>query len=188
MIDFPSLKRVMKLSDSVNAVDMSVSPNGLWAAVHYHLSRPLTGHSVLRLKPEGNDSSRSPQLPQATRFAPTLLEDWAPDSKAIVGDWRTPDPRNDGNWLKDHVVLFTWPKGKVRMLGEGSEPRFSADGQALIWLKSGRRRDQFLVGLDLKTGSHLPILARGIAAFAVRRLGSSAHGLTATAYGPGLSL
>lgn len=165
------------LGNTGNTIDIIVSPDRKWLASHNHLSRPLTGHFVRGL---GRESA---ELPESDQYAPPILYEWAPDSRAILVDWRVPDPNNDGNWLADRVVFSRWPSGRSVILANGRDATFSPDGRAVLF-RTGRGRVGDVRRI-LTTGRLATTLIRHVDAFTVRHHGASLEG---TAFGPGQSI
>ncbi len=164
---YPGLELMRKLSEAVNPCDLQFSPNGKQIAIHYHLSRPLTGHSILDLD-SGNDV---PHI-QPERFAPAVITDWSPDGKMTASDWRTMDPENDGSWTDCRIGISQIGGSSCLSLGLGHEAIFSPDSKCVLFQTDHRtgcswhRND--LVIQSVK-GGKVTTLARNVSAFAVWR-------------------
>jgi hypothetical protein len=171
-------KPARTLLDAVNLCCLSASPDGKWLAVQAHLSRPLTGHFLVKLS-----TGKEFDLPRPGKYAPAEVEDWSPDSQQIACSWRIPDPRNDGASIRDYVAVTDWPSGHSRRLGQGGDAQFSVDGKSILYLRSsGRRRQADLVLFGLDKGARRRTLLHDVGGYSVFKPGRSIEG---TVFGPG---
>jgi hypothetical protein len=125
------------------------------------MSRPIQGHDIVNLA-----TGESPELDAPERYARPTIEDWSPSSDAVLCDWRTIDPNNDGSWIAQ-IEAITWFGGKSKPLGSGRDARFARDGKHVL----------YLTGLFDETGDLIwrPLsgkarrIAKQVTQFAIRR-------------------
>ncbi len=164
---YPDWRLFKALQPAVNPCELSLSPDGSMLAVHYHLSRPLTGHSVLNLQ-----TTQSVELNCPSGISPPTIDDWSPDSKKILASWRIVDPNNDGSWIREYVGLNFIRTGKFERIGLGHDARFSQNGQSAFWLSDHKTGCQWKLG-DLVWSPiakvHPKIIVKGVSQFCVRR-------------------
>lgn len=163
--DYPSGKTARKFPPAVNPGWISFSPDESILAVQYHLSRPKTGHTLFDLR-NGN----TVDLPYPNKYAPPTIEDWSPDGKAVLCDWRVIDPNNNGTWTQQFEAI-TWLKtGKSQLLAEGRDAQFAPDGEHVLYVSKPTRTtgDLYWQPIRAKASSRVR-LAAGITQFAVRR-------------------
>lgn len=161
--EFPSL-RLVRSFEVGNPCDVRFSPNGRLLAVHNHLSRPLSGHTVYDL---GSGEALDPAYPG--QYAPPTLEDWSPDNRSAIFDWRVQDPGNDGSWIRQFEAITRLDTGKSRVLAEGRDARFSPNGKAVMY-RTGLRGDMGDLCWMTVTSRQQPArLLRGISQFAFWR-------------------
>jgi hypothetical protein len=167
VLGYPAWDVVRQFPFGGIVIDPKLSPDGSKVAVHFHLSRPLTGHSLF-------DVATGKELPIGTldRFAPPIVEDWSADGKWLLCDYRIEDPKNDGSWIKQTLGITAVAGGKPRLLSLGSDGRFSPDGRALLYL-TDHKRGLFWKHGDLMrrslSGGLARILAHRVDQFAVFR-------------------
>jgi hypothetical protein len=159
------MKRVFVTEKAVGPSDLKLSPTGRYLAVNFHLSRPVTGDTVLDVK-SGADISNRYSMPN---FLPTLIDDWSPDERYAVVEWRTADPNNDGAW-KSSTIGVTSINGKWRRsLGKGMDAHFSLRGDKILWLTSQEwDAPGNLVMVDIKHGTPV-IIAKDVTSYLILR-------------------
>lgn len=159
---FPELRLLRTIPAGVSPCELIFSPDGSRIAVHFHLSRPLTGHAIFNVK-DGKES----ELQCPPGIAPPIVDDWSADGSLLLCDWRAPDPNNDGSWIKDYVALVG-PSGKGRKLHQGSGAQFSDDGRHVLYMNRSLSRQGDLIWSSLD-GTRSIVVVHGIKQFAVCR-------------------
>lgn len=149
---------------AVNPMDPILSPDGRLLAVHFHLSRPLTGHTILDRRTGENVCASYTPLP----YAPGILGQWSPDGRWLLWSWRITVPGNDGSWIREYVGLTSATGAIRRRLGQGSYAAFSPEGRHVLWLRrlSCRSTPADLVWCDL-AGRGTRCILKGVMAYAI---------------------
>lgn len=144
---------------SVNPMELQFSLDNATLAVHFHLSRPLTGHSLLSLT-----GGRASTLTTPASFAPATIEDWSPDGKSVLLAWRVPDPHNDGNWTQQVLALQDRKSGHTRTLWSGYQARFTSDGRSVMYLVKPTPQSEVgtLMVRSLKPDARERVVAGGV--------------------------
>ena len=163
---YPSMKLIRRINSAVNPVDLMFSSDGKDFAVHFHLSRPLTGHQILSIE----KGTERPLL-QPERFAPATLSAWTPNSQWIASDWRTMNPDNDGSWTDCRIGLSKADGSACRSLGIGHSAQFTHDGEQVLLLtdhKTGCFWHKGDLVLQAISGGKIKTLVKGVTTFAVK--------------------
>jgi Tol biopolymer transport system component len=139
MIDANSGRLLFRSRSGINPSNPVLSPTGKFIGVDFHLSRPVTGDVIFNTL-TGAAVSKSKDIGEPDQFTPPqylpgLIEDWSPNGKWILWDWRVPDAANDGSWLKDEVGLTSLNASARRRIGSGKNARFSQDGKYIFFLQ-----------------------------------------------------
>lgn len=159
-------------------VDPIISPSGRYLAYHLHLSRPLTGHSILDRKTgrELTDRFQRSFLPNG--YEPGLLLQWSPSEKLLLWAFRVPmpDPDDNGSWRREEVwvtSLIGRGKHKIGSGGRYAEAAFAPDAKHVLWLKPTPRHRGENPIYDLVSrpisGGRTTTIARDVDTFAVAR-------------------
>ena len=154
--------KVLSSFECGNPCDIRFSPNGRMLAIHDHLSRPLTGHEVIDLK-----SGESVEVDQPDEYAPGVLEDWGPNSRSALLDWRIVDPNNDGNWIRQYEAICRLDRKKSRLLVSGRRGRFTPDGKALLYIANPTKPAGDLCRRPIDGHGKRTVIARGVSQFSV---------------------
>lgn len=164
---YPEMHLIRKLEPIVNPCDLKFSPDSKQLAIHYHLSRPLTGHTVVSVH---GDSISLPKQPD--QYAPAIINGWSPNGKWIACEWRTVDPNNDGSWNRCRIGLSSSDGTQCKELGLGFAPAYSKDGESILYLtdhRTGCRWNGNDLVMQSVRGGPIKTLATNVLAFAVRR-------------------
>ena len=167
ILTYPELRLIRKLEPIVNPCDLKFSPDGKQLAVHYHLSRPLTGHTLVSLS---NGSMNEPKQPE--KYAPAIISGWSPNGKWIASEWRTMDPNNDGSWTRCRIGLSSSDGNECKELGLGFAPQFSEDGESVLYLtdhRTGCHRNHYDVVIQSIHGGRIKTLAKNADVFSVKQ-------------------
>jgi hypothetical protein len=167
--------KILFKSDRVVNLDVPfLSPDGHYLAAICALSRPVQGDSIWYEKSRGGGALVN-NLSQFTpsKYWPGVIEDWSIDGKWILWDWRTPDPNNDGAWLRDDIGI-TSADGRVRhKIDRGQFAHFSPDGKLIFYLrprsvrKIARQAGPYELVLVKKDSREQTIIERGVISYLV---------------------
>jgi Tol biopolymer transport system component len=152
--------------DSILWREPRLSPDGRYLGLLCDLSRPKLGHTLFDRR-TGKTLTRDLDY---TNRLPAVVEDWSPDGRFLLCNWRIPDPENDGSWNGDEVGLASLAPGVKRWIGTGHSPRFAPDGLHILYLRPYRKGIRTRPGdlcLGPASGGPTRILASDVDAFAV---------------------
>jgi hypothetical protein len=164
---YPGWRLVERMEPGVNPGVIIFSPDGKKLVVEHHLSRPLTGNEIVTI---GGQVKHVEAAWSPDKYAPPMITDWSGKGDWLVSDWRIQNPDNDGTWTRCYIGLSSTAGPRGKNLGLGSDGRFSADGQHVLYL-TDHKTGCFWKSSDLVckpiSGGHAVVLARSVDQFAI---------------------